>query len=104
MIQLVGIVAADPERATDGATISMVLVGARGEASVRTLRYAGRANAQTASGTVPALKFVVAGRSAYDTSYEIWLDPARGYLPAHATARNSAGDAEFDLLLESTEP
>jgi hypothetical protein len=104
MIQLVGIVAADPERATDGAAISMVLVGARGEASVRTLRYAGRDNAQTASGTVPALKFVVAGRSAYDTSYEIWLDPARGYLPAHATARNGAGDAEFDLLLESTVP
>ena len=104
MIQLVGIVAADPERATDGATISMVLVGARGEASVRTLRYAGRDNAETASGTVPALKFVVAGRSPYDTSYEIWLDPARGYLPVHATARNGAGDAEFDLLLERIGP
>ena len=104
MMQLVGIVAADPERATEGATISMVLVGARGEAAVRTLRYAGRDNAETASGSVPALKFVVAGRSAYDTSYEIWLDPARGYLPVHATARNGAGDSEFDLLLERTDP
>ncbi len=104
MIQLVGIVAADPERATDGTTIAMVLVGARGEASVRTLRYAGRDNAETAFGSVPSLKFVVAGRSLYDTSFEIWLDPARGYLPVHATARNSAGDAEFDLLLEKTEP
>ena len=104
MIQLVGIVAADPERATDGATISMVLVGARGEAGVRTLRYAGRDNAETAAGPVPALKFIVAGRSADDSTYEIWLDPARGYLPVHATARNGAGDAEFDLLLERTEP
>ena len=103
MIQLVGIVAADPARAIEGATISMVLVGARGEASVRTLRYAGRENAETASGSVPALKFVVAGRSAYDTGYEIWLDPARGYLPVHATARNSAGESEFDLLLERIE-
>ena len=104
MIQLVGIVAADPERATEGGRISMVLVGARGEASVRTLRFAGRENAETASGTVPAIKFVVDGRSAYDTSYEIWLDPARGYLPAHATARNGAGESEFDLLLERIEP
>lgn len=104
MMQLVGIVAADPERATDGATISMVLVGARGEAAVRTLRYAGRDNAETAFGSVPALKFVVAGRSAYDTGYEIWLDPARGFLPVHATARNGAGESEFDLLLERTEP
>ena len=103
MIQLVGIVAADPDRATEGATISMVLVGARGEASVRTLRYAGRESAETASGSVPALKFVVAGRSAYDTSYEIWLDPARAYLPVHATARNGAGESEFDLLLERIE-
>ncbi|MEO8524398.1 MAG: DUF3108 domain-containing protein [Caldimonas sp.] len=103
MIQLVGIVAAEPERATEGGAISMVLVGARGEASVRTLRYAGRENAETASGSVPALKFVVAGRTAYDTSYEIWLDPARGYLPVHATARNGAGESEFDLLLERIE-
>ena len=104
MIQLVGIVAADPERATEGGRISMVLVGARGEASVRTLRYAGRESAETASGAVPAIKFVVDGRSAYDTSYEIWLDPARGYLPVHATARNAAGESEFDLLLERIEP
>lgn len=104
MMQLVGIVAADPERATEGATISMVLVGARGEAAVRTLRSAGRDNAETAFGSVPAIKFVVAGRSTYDSSYEIWLDPARGYLPVHATARNGAGESEFDLLLERTEP
>ncbi|MGZ5156581.1 MAG: DUF3108 domain-containing protein [Caldimonas sp.] len=100
MIQLVGIVAADPERAADGARISMVLVGARGEASVRTLRSAGRDNAETASGSVPAIKFVVDGRSAYDSSYEIWLDPGRGWLPVHATARNGAGESEYDLLLE----
>ena len=104
MIQLVGIVAADPERATEGGRISMVLVGARGEASVRTLRFVGRENGETASGSVPALKFVVDARSAYDTSYEIWLDPARGYLPVHATARNGAGESEFDLLLERIEP
>ena len=103
MIQLGGIVAADPALATSD-RISMILVGARGEASVRSARFAGRENAETVSGSVPALKFVVDGHSAYDGSFEIWLDPARGYLPAHAASRNSAGEAEFELLLQRADP
>jgi hypothetical protein len=103
MIQLGGIVAADPALATGG-RISMVLVSARGEAAVRSARFAGRETAETASGPVAALKFVVDGHSAYDGSFEIWLDPARGYLPARAISRSSSGDAEFELLLQRAEP
>ena len=103
MIQLGAIVAADPALPGSG-RISMVLVSARGEAGVRTARFAGRENAETASGSVPALKFVVDGHSAYDGSFEIWLDPARGYLPARAVSRSSAGDAEFELLLQRADP
>ena len=101
MIQLAGIVAAEPERATEGGRIAMVIVGARGDASVRSLRFVGLENAETSAGSIPALKFVVDRRATYDTSYEIWLDPARHYLPAHATQRNAAGESQFDLLLES---
>ena len=100
MIQLAGIVAADPQQASDGGSISMVIVGARGEAAVRTLRFAGREDAQTAGGSVPALKFEVAARSIYDTSFEIWLDPAHAFFPVHATQRNGAGELEFELLLQ----
>ena len=103
MIQLGGIVAADPSLVNAG-RISMVLVSARGEASVRTARFAGRESAETASGSVPALKFVVDGHSAYDGSFEIWLDPGRGYLPARAVSRGSSGDAEFELLLQRADP
>ena len=103
MIQLGGIVAADPALATSG-RISMVLVSARGEASVRSARFVGRENAETVAGSVPALKFVIDGHSAYEGSFEIWLDPARGYLPAHATSRSSSGDAEFELLLQRADP
>ncbi len=43
MIQLAGIVAAEPERASEGDRISMAVVGARGDAgAVRTLTFAGR--------------------------------------------------------------
>ena len=103
MVQLGAIVAADPGLATAG-RITMVLVSARGDASVRSARFAGREDAETASGSVPALKFVVDGHSAYDGSFEIWLDPARGYLPARAASRSSSGEVEFELLLQRADP
>jgi len=40
----------------------------------------------------------------YDRSYEIWLDPANGYLPAHVTRRNADGSSDFDILLDRIEP
>jgi len=104
MIQLAGIAAAEPERLVDGGRIAMVVVGARGDASVWTLRYAGRETVEAASGPVHAVKLVSEGRSAYDTSAEIWLDPERSYLPVHATLRNSTGASEYDLLLERVDP
>jgi len=104
MIQLAGIAAAEPDRLVDGGRIAMVVVGARGDASVWTLRYAGRETIETAAGSVQAVKLLREGRSAYDTSAEIWLDPARSYLPLHATLRNSAGASEYDLLLERIDP
>ena len=104
MIQLAGIAAAEPGLLVEGGRISMVVVGARGEASVWTMRCDGPEDVETAWGTVHAVKLVRQGHSLYDTNAEIWLDPARDFLPAHATLRNSAGASEYDLLLERVEP
>jgi len=104
MIQLAGIAAAEPEQLVDGGHIAMVVVGARGDASVWTLRYAGRETIETAAGSVQAVKLLREGRSAYDTSAEIWLDPERSHLPVRATLRNSTGASEYDLLLERIDP
>jgi hypothetical protein len=104
MIQLAGVAAAEPELLVEGGQVAMVVVGARGEAAVWTLRYAGRERIETVRGAVDAVKLVRDGRAAYDTSAEIWLDPGRDYFPAHASLRNSSGTAEFDLLLERVEP
>ena len=81
----------------------MIVVGARGEASLWTLRCSGRETVETIRGHVSAIKLVRDGRSTYDTSAEIWLDPERDYLPVRATLRNGPGDSEFDLLLERIE-
>ena len=68
------------------------------------MRCTGREDVATAWGTVHAVKFVRDARSAYDTSAEIWLDPERSYLPAHATLRNGSGGSEYDLLLQRVDP
>lgn len=103
MIQLGGIVAANPSLAGSG-KIAMVLVSSRGEAAVRTAKFAGKENTETAGGSVPTLKFVIDGLSQYDDDFEIWLDPARGYLPARALSRSYTGETEFELLLQRADP
>jgi hypothetical protein len=104
MIQLAGIAAAQPELLTEGGRITMAVVGARGDASIWTLRYVGIETVETANGSVRAIKLAREARYAYDTNAEIWLDPERAYLPAHATLRNSAGVSEYDLLLDRIGP
>ncbi|HEY2558509.1 MAG TPA: DUF3108 domain-containing protein [Caldimonas sp.] len=104
MIQLAGIAAAQPELLVEGGRISMAVAGARGDADVWTLRYAGVETIETRRGAVRAVKLVREARSAYDTSAEIWLDPEHSYLPARATQRNGSGAVEYDLLLERIDP
>ena len=104
MIQLAGIVAADPALLRDGARITMAVVGARGDAGIWSLRSAGEETIETASGAVSAVKLVREARGANDTTAEIWLDPARSYLPAHATLRNASGASEYELLLDRVDP
>ena len=104
MIQLAGIVAADPALLREGARITMAVVGARGDAAVWSLRYVGREMVETAHGSVSAEKLVREGESANDTTAEVWLDPQRSYLPAHATLRNASGAPEYELLLDRIEP
>ena len=105
MIQLAGIAAAEPGLLVDGGRITMVVIGARGDAGIWAFHCVGRETIDTGRGSVRAVKLVRAGRSAYDTSAEIWLDPEQSYLPVHATLRNGDGGAlEYDLLLERVEP
>ena len=104
MIQLAGIAAADPELLVEGGRITMVVVGARGDARVWTLRSVGRETVDTAAGPVAAVKLVRDNLGPYERGYEIWLDPQRAWVPAHVTQRNATGGAELDLLLERFEP
>ena len=103
MIQLAGIAAAQPQLLVEGSRITMAVFGARGDAAVWSLRYAGHEAVVTPGGSVRAIKLVREPSSAHDTGAEVWLDPERAYLPVRATLLDSAGSPDYDLLLERIE-
>ena len=96
MIQLAGIAAAEPARLADGRPDrDGRWSGARGDAGVWTLALMRAAKtSRRPRGTSHAVKLVREAARPYDTRVEIWLDPARDYLPARATLRSGAGAAE----------
>lgn len=101
MMQLAGVVAADPKRGRANGQVSLFVVGTRGEADTWVFDYTATENVATAQGPVRALKFTREPRRPYDSKVEIWLDPARHHVPIHA--RFTDGET-LDLLLIGTEP
>jgi hypothetical protein len=103
MIQLAGIAAAQPQLLVEGGRITMAVFGARGDAAIWSLRYAGHEEVATPGARVRAIKLVREPSSARDSGAEVWLDPGRSYLPVRATLLDSAGSPDYDLLLERAE-
>ena len=81
MIQLAGIVAAEPQLRTDGGRVAMAVAGARGDVAVSTFRCLGGETLETRSGAVEALGFIRDTRGAYDTR------PRSGWTPAGTICR-----------------
>jgi hypothetical protein len=104
LVQLAAIARAEPGRLAAGGRVDMVVIGARGDASVWSFRSEGVEAVDTVGGPVSAVKLVRAPRGAWDSGAQVWLDPERGHVPVHATLRNAQGQVEYDLLLERIEP
>jgi len=103
MVQLGAIVAAEPQQRGVGAKIVMVVVGANGDASVWAFDCTAIESVETGTGAVNALKFVREPREPYDTQVQVWIDPARHYLPVRATQKSGTGDEGFELRLQSAD-
>ena len=95
-VQLPAIVAAAPERFVAGTSVVLSVAGARGDADVWTFVVQGT---ETIDG-VPALKLLREPRRPYDTRVDVWLDPARSYLPLRVLQTPSGGGTALDLLRE----
>lgn len=104
MLQLAAIAAADPAQVGTGASVSIVVVGARGDADVWTFVHAGEEALDLASGSVQALHLRREPGHLYDTRAEVWLDPARHYLPVRARLANAADGNAWQIVLREVRP
>jgi hypothetical protein len=103
MVQLGAIVSAEPTLRGVGAKVVMNVVGANGDLSVWAFDCTAIEPVETGVGTVQALKFVREPREAYDTQVQVWVDPARHYLPVRAAQKSGSGDEAFELRLQSVD-
>lgn len=101
MIQLAAIFAADPTRAEPGAHTEFQVVGARGDSARWQFRAVGTETIQTRAGPVTTRHVVREPRGTYDTAVEVWLDPARHFLPLRATMRNGEDGDVMELRLKN---
>ena len=102
LVQLAAIAAAEPARVGPGGRVSIFISGARADADVWTFAYVGTQKLSVGERSVTALHLLREPRGANDTRAEVWLDPARHYLPVRARLSNGqgsdAGEA-FELML-----
>ena len=82
LVQLAAICAADPHRMTSGEQIILYVTGAGGEADIWVFVVAGADAVVTPGGSVDAVHLKREPRRPYDTRAEVWLEPARSWLPA----------------------
>ena len=99
LVQLPAILAAEPARAQAGARVAMHVVGTRGRSEVWSFVSSGAESIRTPSGTVRAVKLVRESQKADDTRAEVWVDPARQYLPAQIRLALPPFDAPLELSL-----
>jgi hypothetical protein len=95
MLQLPAVIEAAPQRFGTGASVVLMVVGARGGADIWTFKVIGAEPV----GDVMALKLVREARKPRDVQAEVWLDPARGHIPLRAVLSQPDGGAPFELQL-----
>jgi hypothetical protein len=99
MIQLPAILSADATKAKAGTRLPVYIVGARGDADTWVFQCEGNESVTTPSGRVQAVKWLREPRKPMDTGVEVWLDPARQYLPVRAQLTSSPSDPPLELRL-----
>ena len=99
MVQLPAILAADPVKVTRGSRIDIYVVGTRGSAGTWSFESAGDETVSTPAGVVHAVKWVRKWRSTADTQVEVWLDPARNFLPVRLRLATPKMGTPLELTL-----
>ena len=98
MVQLAAIAQARPDAVRRDARVSMWVSGARGDADVWTFVSMGPESLELDAGPVPAIRLLREPRQRHDTRVEVWLDPARQYLPARLKLTSGRDDDALDFV------
>lgn len=101
LVQLAGVLNAEPALAEPGTRLRMVVAGARGDAEVWTFTVQPRAALEVPAGLVEQpVHLLREPRRPYDTEVQVWLDPAREHLPVQLWLRlRATGEgAEYRLI------
>jgi hypothetical protein len=93
MLQLPAVIEADPQRFYAGASVSLMVIGARGGADVWTFKVVGTERL----GEVDALRLLREARKPHDVQVDVWLDPAHGHIPLRAVLAQPEGGTPLEL-------
>ena len=106
MLQLSAIARASPQRLAAGEHITMFVSGARGDADTWVFEVGAPVTLDTPAGTLQTVPLTRESRKEHDTRAQVWLDPARQYLPVKARLWSSreGGDALVLVLHEVQSP
>lgn len=103
MIQLPAILAADPAKTKVGSRIAMYVVGTRGRAETWTFESLGNETIRTPAGQVRAVKWTRKLQSADDAQAELWVDPARKFLPVRLLLPIPPLDEPLEFILADSD-
>jgi hypothetical protein len=103
VVQLAAMIAGDPDRFAQAATIALQVVGPRA-AEVWLFTIEGDETLTLSGGLQQTRKLVRNPRQEFDQKVELWLAPALGYLPARLRITEPNGDYVDQRWLSSEAP
>ena len=99
LVQLQAILTADPAKAKTGGRVVIPVVGVRGRAETWIFEASGAESIKTPAGTLRTQKLTRALREPDDTRAEVWVEPARQFLPVRIRLTLPPFDAPLDMTL-----
>ncbi len=100
MLQLAGVMAANPQLAEAGGEVALFVAGVRGDGAVWTFTTIGTESLDLPSGVLTGLVHLHREpQRPYDTRVDVWLDPARQHLPVRLRMQTRADSESSDFQL-----
>jgi hypothetical protein len=100
MIQLGAVLNARSAPPAAGERLSFFVAGAKGEGEVWHFVSQGLQSVNLQGQATPAWRFTREPRKPHDTRIEVWLDPARHFLPVRYRQSSDGSNDVLDLILQ----